>query len=200
MQILNLEQGTDEWLNARLGIPTASRFKDIITPAKGDLSKSYKTYMYELIAEKLGAKNEFFKSDYMERGNELEPQAKAVYELISNNKVQEIGMVKTDDGRIGISPDGLIGEDGGVEIKCPKASTHIRYMINGILPLEYKTQVQGSLWISGRKWWDFMSFHPQLNPFIIKIERDEDYIKKMEEHILFFCDELEKGYKYAKDS
>ena len=166
MKVINIEQGTDEWLKERIGVVTASRFKDIVTPAKGDLSKSSITYMYELIAEKLGAETDFYTNEHMERGTELEPQARAVYELIHDTKVEEVGMLKTDCGSIGISPDGLIGENGGIEIKCPKASTHVKYMLDGVLPLTYKPQVMGSLWISGREWWDFMSFHPQLDPFI----------------------------------
>jgi len=189
----NLEQGTQEWLDARKGIPTASRFKDIVTPAKGELSKSHKTYMYELIAERLGADNEFYTNEHMERGTELESQARAIYGLIHGVSVEEVGMIKNDAESVGISPDGLIGDNGGLEIKCPKASTHIKYMLDGVLPTIYKPQVQGSLWVSGREWWDFMSFHPQLDPFIIRIYRDEEYIKKMEEHILKFCDELDMG-------
>ena len=200
MQVLNIEQGTDEWLEARMGVVTASRFKDIVTPSKGELSKSSVTYMYELIAEKLGAKTDFYTNEHMERGTELEPQARAVYELIHDVSVEEVGMIKTDCGNIGISPDGLIGEVGGIEIKCPKASTHVKYMLDGVLPLIYKPQVMGSLWISGREWWDFMSFHPQLDPFIIRIFRDEEYIANMEKHIKSFVCDMDGKYKRLIDA
>ena len=196
MIVLNdLIQGGDEWMEHRRACVTASRFKDIVTPAKAELSKSSDKYMYELIAEKMGAKTESFSNEWMARGNELEPEARAVYSLISGNDVYEVGMIKTDDEKIGISPDGLIGEEGGVEIKCPSSPIHIKYLIDGKLPTIHKPQVMGSLWISGRKWWDFMSFHPELKPFIIRVERDEEYIKLMEKHILEFVEKMDRVYR-----
>lgn len=191
MQVLNLEQGTQSWFDARKGIPTASCFSKIVTPAKGDKSTSSKTYMYELMAEKLGASSESYSNEWMERGNELESMARNTFEFIMDLKVDEVGMIKTDCGKIGCSPDGLIGDDGGLEIKCPKASTHIKYLIDGILPLEYKTQVMGSLMVSERKYWYFMSYHPELKPLILKVERDEEFIDKMKKHIYSFVDEME---------
>lgn len=199
MIILDIEQGTDEWFNARLGIPTASRFKDIITPAKGDKSKSYKNYMYELIAEKLTkGKEDFFKSEWMERGNEIEPLARSSYEFLHDVNVQEIGMILNNDRTIGISPDGLIGDNGGLEIKCPKPSTIVKYMLAGDLPLEYKPQVMGSLWVSEREYWDFFAFHPHMDYFQLRVYRDESYIKKMDQHINDFVDEMLESYEKIK--
>jgi len=199
MQILNLEQGSEEWHKARLGIATASRFKDIITPAKGDKSASYKGYMYELIAEKLTkGKEDFFKSEWMERGNEIEPLARASYEFIHEVEVKQVGIMLNDEGTIGASPDGLIGDAGGLEIKCPKPSTVVKYMLDGGLPLEYKPQVMGSLWISGREWWDFLAFHPSMDFYQIRVYRDEEYIKKMNKHITDFVDELQNNYEKLK--
>jgi hypothetical protein len=200
MKILSLEQGSDEWFNARLGIPTASRFKDIVTPAKGDKSKSYKSYMYELIAERLtSGKDESFKSEWMERGNELEPLARSSYEFLHDVEVKQVGIILNDAGTIGASPDGLIGEDGGLEIKCPKPSTLVKYMLDGRLPLEYKTQVMGNLWISEREWWDFVAFHPSMKMFKIRVYRDEEYIRKMAQHINDFVDEMLENYEKIKD-
>ena len=199
MKILNLEQGSDEWFSARLGVPTASRFKDIVTPAKGDKSTGYKGYMYELIAERLTKDREnFFKSEWMERGNEIEPLARASYEFIHDVEVQQVGMIFNDEMTIGISPDGLIGDIGGLEIKCPKPSTLVKYMLDGGLPLEYKPQVMGSLWISGREWWDFLAFHPSMDFYQIRVCRDEEYIKKMNQHIIDFVDELQNNYEKLK--
>ena len=199
MKILNLEQGSDEWFSARLGVPTASRFKDIVTPAKGDKSTSYKGYMYELIAERLTKDREnFFKSEWMERGNEIEPLARASYEFMHEVEVQQVGMIFNDEMTIGISPDGLIGDVGGLEIKCPKPSTLVKYMLDGGLPLEYKPQVMGSLMISGREWWDFLAFHPSMDFFQIRVYRDEEYIKKMETHLNDFVNELELNYSKLK--
>lgn len=195
MIILNLEQGSEAWFSARLGVPTASRFKDIITPAKGDKSTSYKGYMYELIAERLTKDREnFFKSEWMERGNEIEPLARASYEFIHEVEVQQVGMIFNDEMTIGISPDGLVGDNGGLEIKCPKPSTLVKYMLDGGLPLEYKPQVMGSLMISGREWWDFLAFHPSMDFYQIRVYRDEEYIKKMETHLNDFVNELELNY------
>lgn len=200
MQILNLEQGSKEWFDARIGIPTASRFKDIITPAKGDKSKSYKTYMYELIAERLTKnKADFFKSEWMERGNELEPLARSSYSFLHDIEVKEVGIMLNDAGTIGASPDGLINDDGGLEIKCPKPATVVKYMLGKELPLEYKPQVMGNLWISGREWWDFLAFHPDMNFFELRVYRDESYIKKMDQHINDFVDELLNSYEKLKD-
>jgi len=200
MKILEIEQGSEDWFQARLGIPTASRFKDIITPAKGEKSKSYKTYMYELIAEKLiKEKENTFKTEWMERGNKIEPLARSSYEFIHDVSVKEVGIMLNDDGTIGASPDGLIGEKGGLEIKCPKPATIVKYLINNQLPLEYKPQVMGNLWISEREWWDFLAFHPVMKFFQIRVYRDEEYIKKMEQHINDFVDELNEGFdKIAK--
>ena len=200
MIIKHLEQGTPEWFSVRLGKPTASRFKDIITPSKGDKSKSYKTYMYELIAEKLmHEKESSFKSEWMERGNEIEPLARASYEFMNDVEVKEVGIILNDAETIGASPDGLIGDVGGLEIKCPKPSTIVKYMIEDKLPLEYKTQVMGNLWISEREWWDFMAFHPSIDFFKIRVYRDEDYIKKMALHLNDFVDELQESYEKVKN-
>lgn len=199
MKILNLEQGSDEWFSARLGVPTASRFKDIITPTKGDKSASYKAYMYELIAERLTKDREnFFKSEWMERGNEIEPLARASYEFMYEVEIQQVGMIFNDEMTIGISPDGLIDDVGGLEIKCPKPSTIVKYMLDGGLPLEYKPQVMGSLMVSGREWWDFLAFHPLMDFYQIRVYRDEEYIKKMETHLNDFVDELELNYSKLK--
>ena len=196
MIILDLEQGSDEWFAARLGIPTASRFKDIVTPTKGEKSKSYKSYMYELIAERLTkGREDFFKSEWMERGNEVEPLARASYEFIHEVEVKQVGMILNDERTIGISPDGLIGDNGGLEIKCPKPSTVVKYMLDGGLPLEYKPQVMGSLMVSEREYWDFLAFHPSMDFFELRVYRDEEYIKKMDQHIKDFVDELQNNFE-----
>lgn len=190
MQVINIEQGTQEWLDTRKGVVTGSRFKDVVTPAKGELSKSSKSYMHELVAERMGATINFYQNDHMKRGNELEPDARTAYEFIKDVTVNEVGFCLHDNKLIGVSPDGLIGEDGGLEIKCPKETTHISYLDNGTLPLIYKPQVQGSMWITGRKWWDFMSYHPDLPPLIVRVFRDEDYIASMRKGIIKFSEDV----------
>lgn len=190
MQVINLDQGSKEWHEARKGVVTGSRFKDVVTPTKGELSKSSKKYMYELVAERMGVTVDFFSNEHMQRGNELEDSARTAYEFIKDSVVNEVGFCLDDNKVIGVSPDGLIGEDGGLEIKCPKETTHIAYLEDGGLPLIYKPQVQGSMWITGRKWWDFMSYHPQLPPLIVRVYRDEEYISKMDEVITEFSSNM----------
>lgn len=180
MEIISIKQGTQEWLDTRRGVITGSRFKDVVTPLKGELSKTSTSYMYELIAERMGLTIEFYQNEHMRRGNELEPHAREAYEFIKDCTVNEVGFCLDECKLFGVSPDGLIGDDGGLEIKCPKETTHISYLANGELPLIYKPQVQGSMWVTGRKWWDFMSYHPELPPLIIRVERDEEYIKNMD--------------------
>jgi hypothetical protein len=126
--------------------------------------------------------------------------ARSTFEFIKDLKVDEVGMIKTDCGNIGCSPDGLIGEDGGLEIKCPKASTHVKYLLEGKLPLEYKTQVMGSLMVSERDYWYFMSYHPELDPFILKVERDEEFISKMREHIESFISDMNKKMEVLNEN
>lgn len=175
MQIINVEQGTDEWLRARLGVPTASCYSKLIT-TQGKRSTQAENYINELIGQRItGEIPETFKSEAMERGNELEPQARAYYELMTDNEVEEVGLIINDIGA-GCSPDGLIGEDGGLEIKCPKLSTHIGYLRAGKLPSKYMQQVQGCMYITNRDWWDFMSFHPEVESMIIRVYRDEEFI------------------------
>jgi len=200
MHILNLEQGSDEWLKARLGKPTASRFGDIITPDKGDKSKTYTTYLYELLGELLSdGKDESFKSELMSRGNDLEEQAREKYEFLKDVSVQTVGIIFNDELTIGASPDGLIGSNAGIEIKCPKSSTIVKYMLEDRLPLVYKPQVQGNQWISEREYWDFIAYHPNTNMFIHRVYRDDEYIKKMAMYLNEFVDELNTKYEYLKN-
>lgn len=182
MIILDVEQGTQEWLEARLGVPTASNYSKLVTSI-GKPSTQAEKYINELIAQKITGKlPDTFKSDAMERGNELEAQARAYYEFMTDNEVSEVGLILNDDGA-GCSPDGLIGDDGGIEIKCPLASTHVGYLRAGKLPTAYVQQVQGCMYITGRKWWDFVSFHPEIESMIIRVERDEKFIKLLKEQI-----------------
>jgi len=190
MRIVNIEQGSDAWLQTRKGLVTGSRFKDVITPAKGELSKSSKSYMYELVAERMGATVNFYQNEHMQRGNELEPDARTAYEFVKDAVVEQVGICIHDNGMVGVSPDGLVGEDGGLEIKCPKETTHISYLESGDMPLIYKPQVQGCMWVTGRKWWDFMSYHPDLPPLIVRVFRDEDYISSMEAGITKFAEDV----------
>jgi hypothetical protein len=179
VRINNHTQGSEAWLESRLGRPTASNFGKLITPT-GKASTSAEGYINELIAQKItGEIPEFFKSEAMQRGNDLEPSAKALYEFTRDVEVVEVGLCLHDSLECGASPDGLIDDDGGIEIKCPLPHTHVAYLRDGNMPLKYVPQTQGCLWITQREWWDFMSYHPSMEDLIVRVYRDEAYIKKL---------------------
>jgi len=192
MIVLEFEQGTPEWYQARLGIPTASGFDKIITPA-GAPSRSAKEYQKQLAGEWMAGgvlEEEQFESFWMTRGKSLEPEARAAYEFWSDEKVKQVGFVFRDAMRdVGCSPDGLT-ETGGWENKCPKMATHVGYLLGGVVPSCYKPQVQGCMWICDRQHWDFMSYHPATEPMIIRVERDEDFIRKLAKLVGAFNTEL----------
>ena len=169
MLIIDCKQGTEEWFAARLGIPTASEFNKVITPAKMEASKSADTYINKLVAEWLrGMADESFQSDWMKRGHEVEEEARDYYAFRFDVEVKQVGFCLEEAKRFGCSPDGLIGEDGGVEIKCCSAGVHVGYLLANKVPTEYRLQVLGSLLVTGREWWDFLSFHPDMEPLIVR--------------------------------
>ena len=199
MRISNFEQGSQEWLQSRLGKPTASNFGKLITPT-GKPSSSAEGYINELIAQRItGEIPEFYKSEAMERGNELEPHAKATYELTRDVEVVEVGLCLHDEFDCGASPDGLVGDDGGLEIKCPLPHNHVAYLRAGDVPSKYIPQIQGCMWITGREWWDFMSYHPSMEDLIVRVYRDEAYIKKLADMVIRAVAQIEiESKKWSK--
>ena len=190
LKILQADQGTQEWLDARLGCPSASQFCKLVTTA-GKPSASADDYISELIAERItGEREPIYVNEWMQRGTELEPEARATYEFIHGVDVEEVGFILDDSGEFGCSPDGLVGEDGGVEFKCPAPKNHIAWSRKGVCPSKHYAQVQGCLYITGRKWWDFMSYHPEMKPFIVRVERDEEFIEKLAEQISLAVEEI----------
>lgn len=184
--IENIEQGSSEWLNLRLGKVTASKFKDVITNGRGGKpSATSRSYMVKLVSEILrGEPLPFFENDAMKWGTETEPQARAMYELRNDVDVKQVAFVELNEF-VGVSPDGLVGTDGLLEIKCPTTETQIKRFIDGEgLPKDYEAQVQGQLWVTGRKWCDFVSFDPRIDvdaSYIqTRIYRDDEYIKALE--------------------
>lgn len=176
----NIHQNTEEWFNLRLGRFTASTFKDLFM---GKTTKGYEKAIYKPVYEKLTNESpESFSSEYMERGHELEPLAKDCYEQETFNLVSNGGFFSIGEW-IGASPDGLIDDDGILEIKSPAYNTMINYLITEKLPSIYKWQVHGQLYVTGRQWCDFMAYHPKLKPLIIRIERDELLIKELEDKL-----------------
>jgi hypothetical protein len=172
-------QRSDEWDRLRCGIITASNFSKIITPT-GKPSKQWEDMAFDVIAEKmLGRKTDTYTAPAMERGSYLENDACDWYENIHcDGKValKKMGFITTDDGLIGCSPDRLIGDDGILEIKIPLPKTQVRYLIKGELQEDYTPQIQGQLYVSGRKYVDIVAWHPELSRTVITVERNEAFI------------------------
>jgi len=187
---LDVEQGSEAWFEARRGIPTASNFKRILT-AGGRRSDSAPQYLRELVHEYHNGRTPPAPNQWMARGIELEPEARAVYESLTGARVAQTGLVYLDDARmVAASPDGLVSADGLLEIKCPMPETHLNYFDSPRVPAAHVAQVQGQLWVTGRRWCDFFSYHPAHAPFMIRVARDEAYIDKLRAAVLVFVDAL----------
>lgn len=196
MRVLDVAQGSREWLQARLGIPTASQADRILTPARLKPSSSAVTYRLQLLAEwVLGYPIEWTESSaFMERGTELEAEARAAYEVEMGVDVEEVGLCLAPGGMFAGSPDGLVGSDGGLEIKCPAVHTHIGYLLEPeSLAATYRGQVQALLWLTDREWWDLWAYHPELPPVRVRIEPDPEWQAAWEPALAGFLDALTYG-------
>lgn len=192
MRIVNCRQQTETWERWR-NRPTASEFHKFCTPARGDYASQAPAYAAKIVAKRLGVYTEPPPSFWMEWGTEHEPNAKHAYTLATGREIQDVGFILPDrTDAYGGSPDGLVGEDGVIETKCPAPETLISYHAAGVLPLQYKPQVQGLLLISGRAWCDFYVFHPELTPFLLRVEPDEKYQTKLAECLLLLLEEIER--------
>lgn len=199
MKLFDCVQYSPEWWEVRCGIPTASAFDRIITAVTGKPSSAARAYMCELAADIACLTPNFFterdnrpKSYAMENGTNTEPEARRFYEMEREAEVRQVGFILSDCGRYGCSPDGLVGEDGGLELKCPLLKTQAEYLLDGpVLPVAYKPQVHGSLIVTGRKWWDFLSYSPGLPPLLVRVEPDKytDTLRKILED---FCAEYDR--------
>jgi len=199
MIIESYAQKTEEWFRAHLGIPTASQFYRILTPT-GELSKQAEVYMYELLAEYATARHEDgYKGAWMEQGIEREADARSYYEFLTDSEVEQVGFIYKDEQRmIGCSPDGLVLPDGGVEFKCPKASTHVKTLMYGTIDIKYVPQVQGSLYITGLDWWDWVSYHPEMPSTRIRVLPDTVYQRKLDAVMNAFIETLLKKREEMK--
>ena len=191
-----MDQQTEEWHNARLGKVTASRLSDVMARTKTGYGASRANYMTELVLERLtGRRAEGYTNAAMQWGIDTEADAKAAYEFRTNAEIVSVGFI--DHPLIdmtGASPDGLIGEDGLIEIKCPNSATHIDYLLTGMVPKKYDLQMQWQMACTGRQWCDFVSYDPRLPPnlsmLIKRIDRDNDLIAEMEIEVREFLDEV----------
>lgn len=192
-------QGTPEWHLDRAGVLTASEMSKAMSKgrgAKASLSLTRQSYMRKLANETITGKAviEGFKSKWMERGTDQEHESRQYYEMITGNRVQQVGLIYLNElKRIGASVDGLIGEDGNQELKNPKLSTHLGYCLDNDFPDIYKCQVQTQLWVTEREWCDFASYHPEAYKmlFLKRVYRDEIYIKTIKETAYKFIGELD---------
>ena len=176
MKIHDVEQGSVEWLLLRSTMPTASEFDALVSPlGKVRTGEGPATYLAKKVAEAWqGGPLPSFSSYATEQGTILE-SADAVpwFEFEFNTTVRRVGFITTDDGKCGCSPDGLLDDDCGLEIKAPQAHTHTRYLLDGVLPSDYVLQVQGSMFVTGFKRWKFLSWRRGFPPLLLTIERDE---------------------------
>jgi hypothetical protein len=192
---INCLQGSIEWEQARMGVVTASELHRIVTPKRKKLSDTRHVYMDELLSEwRLGYHEGGFGGSYWtERGHEMEVAAYSAIEFFTDTKLRPVGFVYRDlFKRVGCSPDALIGDDGGAEIKSPKlASTYGHGRAVGA-PEEHSPQVQGCMWVTGRKWWIFASYHPAATPLIVRVDADKEWHAALDLHIPPFIAELEE--------
>jgi len=192
-----MEQGTEAWFNIRIGKVTASRVADVLAKTKTGYSTTRDNYMAQLVCERLtGQKGESFTNAAIQHGIETEAYARAAYEARYDVLVDEVGFVPHPSIEMsGASPDGLVGDDGLIEIKCPNTATHIETLLSESVPNKYYTQMQFQIACTGRKWCDFVSFDnrlpTELQMFVKRVPRDDMYIKLIEDEIVKFLAELD---------
>ena len=197
-------QGSADWFAARIGKVTASRLSDVMATIKSGEAAARANYRAELVAERLtGVQAESYTSPDMERGTEMEPFARAAYEAHRLVMVDQVGFI--DHPTIpftGASPDGLVGDNGLLEIKVPKTATHIGYLTAGVVPSKYQPQMLWQMACTGREWCDFVSYEPRLSGnlalFVVRFMRDDTRIKEMEAEVSKFLNEVEQTIEKLK--
>lgn len=202
-KVIDCAQRSEEWFDARLGKWTASFFDKAIT-ATGKASASADEVNNRLVAELIvGRPDETFQSDAMLRGKELEDEALGFLSITRNFNFVPCGFLDSELG-YGCSPDAMdFVNSTGLELKCPMAHTHLEYIAGGTLPKKYRAQVQGSMLVTGFARWVFMSYHPDIKPFMVIVERDEAFIGELRKLLLENCEEVRKRHvhitQYLKD-
>lgn len=198
IEIIDCEQGTEEWLKARLGIPTASEFHTVMAVGpKGGKAVTRVAYLNKLVGEILtGEPMQSFQNADMERGKLMEDEARDLYSFTRDVELRRVGFVRAYDR--GASPDSLIGEDGGLEIKSAAPHIQVGRLLADKLPPEHEAQVQGNIWVCEREWWDFVSYCPKLPIFIKRVHRDDEYIKNLERGVELFNSELRQTVEYIR--
>jgi len=197
----DIEQGSPEWKQSRIGKATASRISDIVAKTKSGYSTSRANYMAQLVVERMTNQvAESYSNAAMEWGIENEEFARAAYEAKTGNMVDQVGAI--DHPRIALSaasPDGLVGDDGCLEIKCPNTATHIETLLGDEPAKKYYDQMQWQMVCANRSWCDFVSFDPRmpahLQLFVKRIERNDIYIAELESEVICFLAEVDDKVK-----
>lgn len=200
------EQRTPEWFAERLGKITASRIADVVGKTKsGSYGAARKNYMAELLCQRLsGQQEEKFTSAAMQHGTDTEPAARAMYILETGTDVTETGFIPHPTiAMSGASPDGLAGEDGLIEIKCPNTATHLEFLQSRKPKHEYLLQMQWQMACTGRQWCDFISYDDRLPEKLayrcIRIQRDDTLVAELEEEAIKFLTELDETVRQLKE-
>jgi putative phage-type endonuclease len=190
------EQRSADWFAARLGCATASAFKNVLAKLKtGKPAQARESYLIQLVTERLtGQPVPHFTTAAMQWGIDNEPAARIEYEFKTERTVEETGFIRHPSILAGASPDGLVGTDGAIEIKCPSSTTHVETLLGG-MPDEHMAQVQGQLWITGRAWCDFISFDPRmpkdLQLYVERVERNDIFIANLDAEVRAFLAEVD---------
>lgn len=192
IEIIDVQQGDPEWFAARAGLATASEFSTVMAKGKdGGASVTRRKYLYRLAGEILTGEPapEGYTNDFMARGHELEDEARRMFAFMRDVDPQRVGFIRND--RMGCSPDSLIGDDSGLEIKVAIPAVQIERLQRGALPPEHKAQVQGSMLVTGRPTWHFVSYCPKLPSLILTVQRDDEYVLQQKKAIDAFNSELD---------
>ena len=197
MKVHDVKQGSMEWLMLRAGIVTASEMDSLITPNfEIKTGKGPKSYIAAKVAEKWqGGPLPSFQSFEMEQGAILEDEVVKIYNFDFNTIIERVGFVTTDDGRVGCSPDGMIERKVGLEIKCPAAHTHTRYLLDGVLPEGYAHQVHAGMYVTGLSSWKFISHRRGFPSLVVDVPRDESKQAVIREALELYHAEFEKEWK-----
>lgn len=189
MQIFDVEQNSPEWLRARMGIPTASCFSQILAKGEG---KTRRSYMLKIAGEILTGEPDqsFAGNEHTERGHAMEPEARDLYQFQTGAELRRVGFIR--NGRVGCSPDSLIGDNGGLEVKTKLPHLLIDVILKDEFPSEHRAQVQGTLWITKREWWDIAVYYRGVPLFIKRAYRDEAYIQSLATEVDRFNAELDE--------
>lgn len=196
-----MNQGTPEWLAARAGKVTASCFKHVMATVKVGEASTRRNYRWQLVTERLtGQPVPAYENEAMRWGTEHEPDARMAYEATHGELVQEMGlMLHPRFEWVGCSPDGLVGDEGGIEIKCPFSSVVHVETLSGGMPTEHVAQVQGAMWVTGRQHWDFVSYDPRmpekLQLYVERVKRDDAYIARLEAAVVQFLVEVDRQHQ-----